>query len=350
MHFRFLNIPVYIHPIFWVFIVLFTRIYENPNLESLILGAVVVFSLLVHEYGHALTAAYFGASPQINLEAFGGNAQYDGYGITNKQKFIITLNGPLLESSLIALSYFFLKSDMFAHSYYIQYFLITMMKLNIYWCLLNLIPVAPLDGGQMLGYLLQRKFGERGYKASLIIGLSAVAVVSPYLFYQGQFFFGALLLFWGFQNFQMLQRSGISFKKTTPFSAYVKGIQAMDNNDLEEAKKILKKLLKSKDNKIKHSATESLAKVYLQENDSQKSYELLLKSDHQHLREGKYLLCKLAFERKNYELVGKYSKEIYDIKPSYETAILNSEAFAHLNNPVYSEGWKETASQFDRQK
>ena len=348
MHFRFLNIPVYIHPIFWVFILFFTRIYENPNLESLILGGVVVFSLLVHEYGHALTAAYFGASPKINLEAFGGNAQYDGYGMTNKQKFIITLNGPLLESSLIALSYFLLKSELFSHSYYMQYFLTVTMKLNIYWCLLNLIPVAPLDGGQMLRYLLERRFGSKGYMASLFIGLAAASTAALYLFSQGQFFFAILLLVFGFQHFQALKKSGLSLKKSTPYSSYVKGVQAIENNELERAKRILKKLLKSKDNKIKYSATESLARVYLQENNDQKSYDLLLKSDHQHLKEGKYLLCKLAFERKNYELVGKYSNEIYEIKPSYETALLNSEAFAHLNNPLYSEGWKETASQFEK--
>lgn len=347
MHFRFLNIPVYIHPTFWVFILLFTRIYEHPNLESLILGGVVTFSLLVHEYGHALTAAYFGAAPTINLEAFGGNAQYNGYGITHKQKFIITFNGPLLESSLIALSYFFLKSGVFAHSYYMQYFLQATMQLNIYWCLLNLIPIAPLDGGQMLRYLLERRFGEKGHRASLVIGLTAVAVIAPYLFLHNQFFFGVLLLVFGFQNFQMLRGIGVTLKGSTPYSSYVKSVQAIDNNDLENAKKILKKLLKSKDNKIKHSATESLAKVYLKENNSQKSYELLLKSDHEQLREGKCLLCKLAFERKNYELVGKYSRDIYEIDPSYETALLNSQAFAHLNNHVYSEGWKETASQFD---
>ena len=350
MHFRFLNIPVYIHPTFWIFLLFFTRIYEHPNLESLILGGVVIFSLLVHEYGHALTAAYFGASPIVNLEAFGGNAEYNGYRMTHKQKFIITLNGPLLESSLIALSYFLLKSGVFSHSYYMQYFLSVTMQLNIYWCLLNLIPIVPLDGGQMLRYLLERKFGENGFRASLVIGLVAVSAVAPYLFVHKMFFFGTLLLVFGFQNFQMLQRSGFSMKRSTPFSSYVKGVQAIDDADVEKAKKILKKLLKSKDNKIKHSATESLAKVYIQENESQKSYELLLKSDHQYLREGKCLLCKLAFERKNYELVGKYSRDIYEIEPSYEIALLNSEAFAHLNNPVYSEGWKETASQFNLTK
>jgi hypothetical protein len=38
----------------------------------------------------------------ITLEAFGGNAQYDSYRITPKQSFLITLNGPLLQSVLIS--------------------------------------------------------------------------------------------------------------------------------------------------------------------------------------------------------------------------------------------------------
>jgi len=126
----------------------------------------------------------------------------------------------------------------------------------------------------------------------------------------------------------------------------MKGVEALNHNDLVNAKIIFKKLMKSKDSKIKHLAIESLAKIYLQENQNQKSYDLLLKADPQFLVEGKCLLCKLAFEQQNYELIGKYALEIYNTEPSHEIALLISKAFASLNQIHLADAWLHTASQF----
>jgi Zn-dependent protease len=336
---------VHIHPTFWIFLIFFTNIYRDLSIHSCILGVVLILSLLVHEYGHALTALFFGARPTITLEAFGGQAQYNGYGMTRKQQFLITLNGPLLESLLIVVSYGLLKCDLFENSY-VRFFLYATMRLNILWCLFNLIPMAPLDGGHLLRYLLENRFGQKGYRASVIIGLLCAAIAVPYLFYQGLYFFAGLLLIFALQHLQILKTAAPPSRSETPFNAYMKSQDAIKNNDLSRAKDILKRLLKSKDASIKCSATESLAKLYDLENQSDKSYELLLRAEHRTLKEGKKLLCRLAYERKNYELVGKYSRDIYAIDPSFETALLNSQAFAQLNQPALSGAWLYTASQF----
>ncbi len=337
---------MHIHPTFWIFLIFFTNIYRDLSIHSCILGGVLILSLLVHEYGHALTALYFGARPTITLEAFGGHAQYNAFGMTRKQQFLITLNGPLLESLLIVVSYGLLKCDLFENSY-VRFFLYATMRLNILWCLLNLIPMAPLDGGHLLRYLLENRFGQKGYKASIIIGLLCAAIAVPYLFYQGLYFFAGLLLVFGLQHLQIFKTAAPSSSGSeNPFNAYVKSQEAIKNNDLSRAKDILKRLIKSKDASIKCSATESLAKLYALENQNDKSYELLLHADPRSLKEGKKLLCRLAYERKNYELVGKYSRDIYAIDPSFETALLNSQAFAQLNQPALSGAWLYTASQF----
>jgi len=340
--FRFLNIPVQIHPTFWIFLLLFTNIYREFSPQNLILGGVFFFSLLVHEYGHALTAHYFGAKPTITFEAFGGYARFNPIGLTPKHLFLITLNGPLLESLLIAIPYTLLKLHLFDG--YIAYALYVTMHLNILWCLLNLIPIAPLDGGYLLRYFLERKFGPSGQRASILIGLLSALIAIPILCFLGFYFFAVLLLIFGIQHFQLLKQ----YKAAPPshFSHYLQGMEALKNNDLENAKAILKKLLKSKNNQIKHSATESLAKVYLQEGASEKSYDLLLNADPQYLKEGKTLLCKLAYDRQNYRLISQYSLDIYNIDPTFETALLNSKAFAHLQDPQLSGAWLDTASQF----
>jgi stage IV sporulation protein FB len=344
MNFNFLNIPVRIHPTFWIFLLFFTDLFNDPSIEGICIAAIVFFSLLWHEYGHASTAAFFGAKPRITLEAFGGYAEYNNFGISRLQNFIITLNGPLFQSLLIALPYLLLRSGFFASHYHLEYVLYHTMKLNILWCLLNLIPVEPLDGGHLLRGILEHKFGDKGNKVSLIIGLMSVALISPCLYFYKFKFFPILLLIFGIQNYQKLKN--FRSNDLSPFALYMKGVDAENRNNREEAKQHFKRLLKSKDHHLKHSAIESLAKIYYQENKKQKSYELLFKADHQLLEEGKTLLCKLAFERKNHELVCKYSRDIYNLEPSYETAILNSQAFASMNQPELAGGWLATASQF----
>lgn len=304
----------------------------------------LLFSLLVHEFGHALTALFFGAKPTIVLEAFGGYAQYDRYGLSPKQQFLITLNGPLLESLLIAIPYYLLKMGTFDHLPYVHYALYVMMRLNIVWCLLNLIPIVPLDGGYLALYFCERKFGVKGYRASFIFGLICAAIVVPILYIKGFVFFATLLLIYGFQNFQVLQR--LKGSSGNPFNTYINGVEALKNNDLEKGKAILKRLLKSKDAAIKHSAIESVAKIHLQENEADKAYELLLNADPQMLKEGKCILCRLAFERQNYSLVGKHSREIYELEPTYEVALLNAKAFGYLKEPALAGGWLQTASLF----
>lgn len=345
MNFRFLNIPIRIEPTFWLFLLFFSGFYREPSIESVIGAIVMIISLLIHEYGHALTAVYFGANPTVTLEAFGGNAQYNSHGISKFQQFIITLNGPLVESLLIFIPYYLLKSEVFASHYYTQVILYITMRVNILWCLLNLIPIEPLDGGHLLRYLIEEKFGAQGYKISLIIGLISVALIAPYLFFKGITFFSIFLVILAFQSLQKLTRHSEQ-NEVSAYSLYLQGVEAANSNHAEKAKKIFKKLLRSKDNYIKHAAIESLAKIYFHENQKQKSYELLLKAEHQLLQEGKSLLCKLAFERNNHALVVKYSRDVYAAEPTFETAIRNSQAFATLNQPELAGGWLTTASQF----
>lgn len=313
-------------------------------MESLIVGVVVLFSLLVHEYGHALTAVYFGASPVITLEAFGGNARYNGYGMSDKQRFLITLGGPLLESILIALSYYLLEMDVF-QSYYIRYFLYVMMEMNILWVLLNLIPVVPLDGGHLARYFLEKWFGEKGQQISHVIGVYFVVLIAPYLFYLGYLFFGGFLLILGMQNYQALKKFKAWSGEST-YSGYLRALDAIKENDFGSAKTILKRLVKSDDKQYQHLSIEALAKIYVQENEPKQAYKLLLNADHTLLKEGKSLLCKLAFDEKNDELISKYSMDIYAIEPTFEIAVLNSKAFARLNKAHFAGAWLYTASQF----
>ena len=126
---------------------------------------------------------------------------YEKENISEKQRCIVTLCGPLLESILILAPYCWIQTDL-VENYYLNYTLYVMIKLNILWCLLNLIPIQPLDGGVISKYLLEKKFGSMGLDVSYLLGIVSAIVGGPYLLLQGYFFFGSILLFHGFRNIQ----------------------------------------------------------------------------------------------------------------------------------------------------
>lgn len=344
MNFTFLKISVHIHPSFWILILLYSGIIESISITAFFYVFIIFLSLIIHEYGHGLTALFFGASPSIELHAFGG-ATYCNKTLSSKEEFLVTFAGPLFEALLIIIPYLLLKFHMF-HHHYVNYFLYLTYKLNLFWCLVNLIPIYPLDGGKLCRYLLSSKFGSKGEKVSVIISIICGVLGSSYFLLNKFYIFGALFLLYGLQNLQMLKQ--IKIFSPNYFSLYNESLQAIEKNELSKAKNILNKILKynSEDN-IRISAIESLATIYYKENERKKAYNLLLKTDPAKLKKGKCLLCKLAYEEANFTLVEKFSYDIYQIDPSQEIALLNSKTFAILKNPELSAGWLKTASLFE---
>jgi stage IV sporulation protein FB len=263
--FKFLRIPVNIHPSFWLFLLFFTQIYRSCSWENLIIGIILFVSVLVHEYGHGFAALACGAQPEIDLEGLGGTTKYNGVKVSNKQDFLITVCGPLFESLLIVIPYFILKNSAI-EGYYIKYILYMTMKLNILFCLLNLIPLYPLDGGHISRYLLTEKFGEKGLKISLHLGIASALVVGPYLFFKGYLCFAVLLFIYGFKNVQIYRQTRFARTRSNPFSLYNQGLAFLKNEEIENAKPIFKKLMKLKDNSMRISAMESMAKILQKEN------------------------------------------------------------------------------------
>ena len=65
-------IPVRVSPLFFLTAALIGFLWSNTLMGTLIWMMIIFVSVLVHEYGHALTAKAFGQSPRIELVAFGG--------------------------------------------------------------------------------------------------------------------------------------------------------------------------------------------------------------------------------------------------------------------------------------
>ena len=158
LRFRLLGFPVRVSPFFFLVSGLFgSGLALQPNLgwPYLFLWIGLSFiSILIHELGHALAYRLFGSPAEITLHGFGGYAQ--GYRLPRPwQRIIVSLAGPVAQLLLAGLVY---GSDFFTN-WSMQHLLLTatwtfLMWMNVVWALLNLVPVLPLDGGNVMREVL----------------------------------------------------------------------------------------------------------------------------------------------------------------------------------------------------
>jgi Zn-dependent protease len=169
-HFRVLGVPVRITSSFW-FIPVFAGLQLTQNApasgRALALGAVwvavVFFSILLHELGHALTARAFGARPSITLYMMGGLTRFDGSKMSRGQTGLISLAGPAAGLAVgLAVTLIVGSRTLGPGTAEAVRFI---KQVNIAWSLVNLLPVVPLDGGHVLGAVL----GPRRMLATSII-------------------------------------------------------------------------------------------------------------------------------------------------------------------------------------
>src|SRR3954469_20180499 len=147
LRFRFLGIPVRVHPLFW----LFTAFLGNPDAGFEIvlpwIGCVFV-SILVHEYGHGLMSRVFHFSPAIVLYSMGGLCYSEAERQTPWQRLAVLFAGPgagLLLFVCVWGGYHALGEP---HLSPVGWRIFrNLIEINLYWSILNLFPIWPLDGG-----------------------------------------------------------------------------------------------------------------------------------------------------------------------------------------------------------
>ncbi|MEC8907068.1 MAG: site-2 protease family protein [Verrucomicrobiota bacterium] len=209
LRFQLFGFPIAIHWSFWVIPILFGAGGGGDPVEQtrslLILVIVFFISILGHELGHALAYRRYGGRPSIFIYAMGGMAAVHGY-YTRKQKIVITVAGPFFGFVMAGVCYgiLFLGQDLQSGAgVYLRYFLILMIYLNTFWSFLNLLPIIPLDGGQLLGHIMNDKKPVLRGK----IGAFTAFVAGIILFQLGYIFGMILFGFLAYQNLQAAERA-----------------------------------------------------------------------------------------------------------------------------------------------
>lgn len=234
LHFRVLGIPVRIHPFFWITAVFMGLNREGtPPAELIIWIGVVFFSILVHELGHALTQRRFGGHPWITLHGIGGLASCDDCDDRPRSRILIALAGPAAGFGFAALVIAALAltgrlqgfewsplpvrwaligqatvdptTETFALAP-VDYLIFALLQVNIFWGLVNLIPVYPLDGGQVMRELCTITRPRQGIVLSLRISVAAGSIMALVgLFVMDSFYVAAMFAYLAFMSYRTLQ-------------------------------------------------------------------------------------------------------------------------------------------------
>jgi len=196
LNFWLFGIPVRIHPLFWVVAILLGT--RSDNVMELLAWTVAVFvSILIHEFGHALAMRAYGFHPWITLHGMGGLTSYQPLGTyhtTGHSTFgqvSITAAGPAAGFLLAALVTVALRLS--GHAVEVQWllnifpmpqpaelvgslaftvFLWHLLFISVVWGLVNLLPVYPLDGGQIAREVLLQVNSREGIRISLLLSLA----------------------------------------------------------------------------------------------------------------------------------------------------------------------------------
>lgn len=340
-------IPLVIHPFFWLFAALIGWIMGQSMMGMLIWVGIIFVSVVIHEFGHALTAVLFKQKARIQLIAMGGVTSFEGPKLKFWQQFFITFNGPLFGFFL-----FLLATALLTVSFpplVLQILKMTQVA-NLFWTIVNLLPVLPLDGGQLMRIVLEASFGIKGFKASLLIGACFAVLLAMYFFMVQAYLIGAFFFLFAFQSFDSWRRSRYATRSDRDDEhrqLMIRAEAALNAGNKEEAKRILEEVCqKGSGGMLGAAAQQYLAYLAYKEGRRKDSYDLLVPIQDQLAEDSLCLLHELSAEQKNYPLVIELSTKCYQVDPSQKMALNNARAFAHEKQAKPAGGWLQTAWQY----
>jgi len=217
LRFSIFRVPVRIHPFFWLVTVFMGWDLINQGVEVLLLWVLCVFvSILLHELGHVWMGQIFGNRGHIVLQSFCGLAIGSNGQPYRWQRILVSLAGPGIQFLFVGLMLIVLhlidqrtperiestrsileqarNAGMIDYfQYYVgQLFAVShqpgwprlaehavsfLFQINLYWAIINLLPVWPLDGGQVSRELFKWHSPHHGVRNSLALSLATAIVV-----------------------------------------------------------------------------------------------------------------------------------------------------------------------------
>ena len=205
IRFTLFGVRVSIHPTLWLTLAflggafMISSVVELFSVLLFILSAFVV--LLAHEMGHALVGRKLGGGqPYVYLAWLGGDCTNETARLTRRQGVAMTACGPLSSALVGVLAYVLLGSyvgdfgrataysaqfvlgympaeAVMMHPPLAMFLFFFLIEVSCWWTVLNLLPVFPLDGGQIMQGLMKSPSRVHSISLGVALAVAALALV-----------------------------------------------------------------------------------------------------------------------------------------------------------------------------
>ena len=204
LRFTLAGFPIQIH---WSFFLVAALLgFSNDLYVLLVWVGVVLVSVLLHEMGHALVGRRFGMQPEIFLYGMGGLTSWrTGRRLTRGQSILVSVAGPGAGLLLGAVVWGIMLIDMPELNPLGRMALRSLLWVNIIWSVLNLLPILPLDGGNVMRSLVHILKGgvDDRLPRQISVAVAAVGAVAALLY--GMTFAAIFAGYLAFTNYQALR-------------------------------------------------------------------------------------------------------------------------------------------------
>ena len=155
-----MGVPVEVHSSILFLILIFLGFSSSPEdiLYSGLFVAILIGSIFLHEFGHAWGCHVQGV-PVRRVVIFGGGGFCEqGRSANREEQELIVAMGPIVNAAIWAIASLIwpvMEGGMAMWLVYVT------AQINLFLCILNMLPVQPLDGGKLFHLALMRLMPPR---------------------------------------------------------------------------------------------------------------------------------------------------------------------------------------------
>ncbi|MDD7987069.1 M50 family metallopeptidase [Lentisphaera marina] len=205
MEFSLFNLPIKVKNSFFFLIGFLSLMWgsgpDGANLMVSVLWFITLFTaILTHELGHALFARWYGMKPRIEIHGMGGVTIWQTMKrLDFRQRFVISFAGP--GTGLVLAAVFFALLQIPNLPALLKALLSMHLTVYVFLNLMNLLPIRPLDGAEVLSTLVGWKNGSVNEKVIEKISFITATACAIYAYISGYFILALMAGYLGWRSY-----------------------------------------------------------------------------------------------------------------------------------------------------